>query len=106
MHIPVLISLGAGRRGALKGQRVALLFDLVSIDCILRELRQVMLRQNQLNWSLRTDGTNLYGPLLYIAQRVAVVDRDTNEKYIGLLILHLSIDFQLIGSARIMYLQP
>ena len=92
MHIPILISLGAGRRGTLKGQLVALLFDLVSSDCILRELRQVMLRQNQLNWSLRTDGSNFYGPLLYIAQRVTVVDRNANEKYIGLRILHLSID--------------
>ena len=92
MHIPILIGLGAGRRGTLKGQLVALLFDLVSSDCILRELRQVMLRQNQLNWSLRTDGSNFYCPLLYIAQRVTVVDRNANEKYIGLRILHLSID--------------
>ena len=64
-----------------------------------------MLRQNQLNWSLRADGTNFYGPLLYIAQRVAVVDRDTKEKYIGPRILHLSVDLQLVGSAGIMYLQ-
>ena len=64
-----------------------------------------MLRQNQLNGSLRTDCPNFYGPLLDITERVAVVDRDTNEKYIGLRILHLSIDFELVGSARIMNLQ-
>ena len=62
-----------------------------------------MLRQYQLNRSLRTDRTNFHGPLLDVAQGVTVVDRDTNEKYVGLHILHLSIDFKLVGPARVMY---
>ena len=65
-----------------------------------------MLSQNQLNGRHWTDSSDFNGPLLHVAQRVSIVDRDAYEKYIGLRILYLTIDFEFVGSARVMYLQP